>query len=371
MKKTVCLIFIMIFVLTGCSGAHGTVSAGGDTFNITDHAGNTVAVPKKTDRIAVCDIFPLPSVLAVFFNSADRIVAMSPTSMSAAKNGLLSELYPEILNADTSAISGTDVNTEELMKLSPQLVFYNESSTALGEKLRLAGFNAVAVSVNRWDYDAVETLDKWIALLEEIFPDEAAGRAELVRKYSREYEELVKERMAGCDAGEKRRVFFLFQYSAGAIVTSGKNFFGQWWCDAVGAINVAEGLESDNSVPVTMEQIYEWNPDTILITNFTTAGAEDLCSDTVAGYDWSGIDAVRNRRIYKMPLGLYRSYTPGADTPVTLLWLAKTLYPDLFEDIDVIQKNVEYYEKVFDVSLTAEQAESIFNPSVAAGKTDF
>lgn len=29
---------------------------------------------------------------------------------------------------------------------------------------------------------------------------------------------------------EKKNVFFLFNYSDTALVTSGKNFWGQYWC---------------------------------------------------------------------------------------------------------------------------------------------
>ena len=51
----------------------------------------------------------------------------------------------------------------------------------------------------------------------------------------------------------------------------------------------------------------------------------------------------RTSGVYKMPLGMYRSYTPGIDTPITLLWMAKTAYPARFEDIDVTQRAIDYY----------------------------
>ena len=116
-----------------------------------------------------------------------------------------------------------------------------------------------------------------------------------------------------------------------------------------------------------MEQIYGWNPDTILITNFNKAKPEDLYNNTIGSYDWSEIDAVKNQNCYKMPLGMYRSYTPGVDTPITLYWLAQTVYPDLFSDIDVTEETINYYKEVFGVELTEEQAESIFTPVTAAG----
>ena len=93
-------------------------SSSSDTITITDQAGNEVTLPKDIKRIAVCDILPLPSVLTVFFNSGDKIVGMSEPSMTAAKNGLLGELYPEVLKADTGFIKDGEVNTEELLKLN-------------------------------------------------------------------------------------------------------------------------------------------------------------------------------------------------------------------------------------------------------------
>ena len=55
------------------------------------------------------------------------------------------------------------------------------------------------------------------------------------------------------------------------------------------------------------------------------------------------------------------------DTPVTLLWLAKTAYPHLFEDIDIIQETKTYYQEVFGITLTDDQAASIFTPTAQAG----
>ena len=371
MRRTIAAILtlcILAGALAGCAGDRQALPAAeAETVTVTDHNGDTVTLPKRIDRIAVCDILPLPSVLAVFFDRADKIVAMAPSSMTAAENSLLSELYPEILNADTSAMSGTEVNTEELMKLDPQVVFYNASNAQIGETLKKAGFNAVAVSVNKWEYNAVETLNQWLALLSEIFPEEANDRAALVREYSEKSMARVKERTEKLTDEERARVFFLFQYSDSSIVTSGAKFFGQWWADSVGAVNVARELSEENSVKVTLEQVYDWNPDTILMTNFNPYGPEDLYGNTVGSYDWSGIDAVERRNVFKMPLGMYRSYTPGIDTPVTLLWMAKTVYPDLFGDVDITKETVEYYETVFGVKLSEEQAESIFSPAENAG----
>lgn len=381
-KSVICLLLALMLVLGGCAGGTSSSSAvesvveesseaeeTADTITITDHNGNEVVVPKNIERIAVCDILPLPSVLCVFFDSAEKLVGIAPSSMSAAQNSLLSQIYPEILNAETGYMNGTDVNTEELMKLEPDVVFYSDGNPALGEKLTEAGFAAIAISASKWDYNCIETLNNWIDLLSQMFPEN--DRAALCREYSNDVYSMVQERVADIPDEERERVFFLFQYNDSTIMTSGKQFFGQFWADAIGAVNVAESMETDKSVTVNLEQVYDWNPSLIFMTNFNTSTPDDLYNNTVGTYDWSGIAAVQNQRVYKMPLGMYRSYTPGIDTPITLLWLAKTAYPEYFEDIDVTERAIDYYKTVFGLELTSEQVETIFAPISDAGKLYF
>lgn len=334
------------------------------THTVVDHLDNAVEVPYAVNRVVVCDIYPLPSVLTVFFDSADKIVGMPTPSMTAAANGLLGELYPEILNAETGFIDGSSINMEELLKLQPDVVFYSASQPQQGEQLRKVGIPALAVSVNKWQYNSIETLNNWISLISEVFPDN--DKTEIVEKYSNDVYHMVQERVSSIPEEERERAFFLFKYTDTNIMTSGNQFFGQWWADAIGAINVGQELDVDNSVAVNMEQVYAWDPSLIFITNFTPAGPDDLYAGTVGNDDWSAIEAVANQRVYKMPLGMYRSYTPGVDTPVTLLWLAKTAYPELFADIDIVAETRDYYKEVFGIDLTDDQAASIFSPAADA-----
>lgn len=351
----------MMLPLAGC----GIAPVQNGTRTITDHAGNEVRIPDEIDSVVCTDLLPLPSVLTVFFDSAEKIKGIAPNSMTAAKNGLLGELYPEILEAETGFMTGSSVNVEELMKMEPDVVFYSASNPDLGTVLTAAGFNAVALSVNKWGYNSIETLNNWISLLSQIFPDN--DKAEIVAKYSEETYNMVQERVADLADADRQRAFFLFKYDETMLQTSGSSFFGHWWAEAIGAVNVAAELTADNAVAVNMEQIYQWNPSLIFITNFTSAMPEDLENNAIGSDNWSAVDAVINGNVHKMPLGMYRSYTPGVDTPITLLWLAKAAYPELFADIDIPAKTIEYYNEVFGITLTEEQAASIFAPSAAVG----
>ena len=339
-----------------------------DTITITDHADREVEVPAEINRIVVADIYPMASVLTVFLGSAKKLVGIDPVCMSAAESGLLGELFPEILDADTSFMNGADLNVESLLALEPDVVFCSAGNSELISTLENAQIPAVGISPSKWDYDILETYDQWTALLSQMFP-ENSNKSEEISAYSKEVYEQVQEMVKDIPQEEKKKVLFLFQYDDQQMVTSGKHFFGQFWCDAVGALNAAEEIEVDNSnAVINMEQVYQWNPDVIIITNFTPTQPENLYHNAVGGDDWSTVKAVQDKQVYKMPLGTYRSYTPSADTPVTLYWMAKTVYPDLFPDLDITKEVKDYYQDLYQVSLTDDQIERMYNPSSAAAE---
>ena len=246
-------------------------------------------------------------------------------------------------------------------------MFYNAGNTQEKELCDQAGIPAVAISATKWDYDVIETYDQWISLLSQIFPEQ--DKAQVVSDYSKEIYNMIQERVSALDDSERTRVLFLFQYSDSAMITSGRHFFGQYWATAAGGINVAQDLDADNSnATISMEQVYEWNPDVIYITNFTPTQPEDIYNNAIGGDDWSTVKAVQNGCVYKLPLGSYRTYTPGTDTPLTLLWMAKTMYPDLFADIDLEQEVKDYYNEIYGVELSDEDVSEMFTPSSAAAE---
>ena len=356
--------------LSGCSKTEPASSAAEPAetkeVTITDHAGREVTVPTDPTNVVILDILPLPSVLTVFLGSAETIKAIQPASMNAAKNGILSELYPDILNATTDIMDGDDVNIESLLALEPEIVYFNAGNKALLEKLDNAGLVSVGVSPTKWNYDCIRTYDEWISLLSQIYP----GRklAADISGYSSKVKDMIDERLAGVADADRKTVLFLFQYDENTMITSGSSFFGQWWCDATGTINAANGVTADNSnAKITMEQVYEWDPDIIVITNFTKTQPQDLYDNAVGSDDWSTVKAVREKQVYKMPLGTYRTYTPGVDTPMTLEWLAQLAYPEIFSDIDLTRDVRDYYKTLYGVDLTDAQIDAMYHPDSAAG----
>lgn len=334
---------------------------------IIDHDGEQIEIPSVVNRVAVVSIWPLPSVTAVFCGGTQKLAGIPPASLSAAKSGILGELYPEILSLPTNYTNGSDLNVEELLKLNPDVVFCSSREPKTKEILKQAGIPAIGFSVNNWNYNILETYSHWIELLSQIFPEYA--KTDKVTDYSNMVYQEIQEKVKNIPESEKKKVLFLFNYNEKTIVTSGKLFFGQFWCDATGSKNVAEEVASENAnAAINMEQIYVWNPDVILITNFTPATPETLYDNALQGYDWTPVKAVQNKCVYKMPLGTYRSYTPSTDTPCTLLWMAQKIYPELFSDINLIECVKEYYIDLYSIYLTDQQIERMYNQTASSAE---
>lgn len=362
LKRTLCIVLALALLCVGCPLA---AFAEAETITIVDHAGNEVTLPKEIDRIVTTSIYPFASVVTMFLGSAQKLVGIHPVSYSAAVNSTLGKIFPEIADASTGFMTGSDLNIEELIKLEPDVVFYSAGNAVEKDLCDSAGIPAVAVSATAWDYDVIVTYDHWIELLSQIFPEQ--DKTQIVSSYSREIYDMIQERVADIPDEERTRALFLFQYDENAMITSGRHFFGQYWATAGGGVNVAEDVPAENSnATINMEQVYAWNPEVIYITNFTPTQPEDLYNNATGGDDWSTIQAVQDGRVHKMPLGSYRSYTPGTDTPLTLLWMAKTLYPDLFADIDLEQEVKDYYLEIYGVELSDEDVSAMYTPSSAA-----
>ena len=361
--------------LAACSSTGSTASSASsaneevnvpETVTITDHADRTVEVPTNPDKVAILGIYPLASMLSVYLNSAETIVAMEPASANAAKNSVLIDLYPEIGDITTDILSGEDLNIEALVALEPEVVYYNAADTADLEKLENAGITAVAFSPTKWKFDVIETFRQWIALLDQIYPS-SSKNAKLVDQYSTDIYNMIQETVA--DVEEPQKVLFLYQYDENAMITSSSRFFGEWWCKAVGAVNVASDVQAETAnAKITMENVYEWNTDVIVITNFTKATPDDLYNNAIGTDDWSTVKAVQDGRVYKMPLGTYRTYTPSSDTPMTLLWLAQAVYPEKFADVDVRAEVRDYYSELFGITLTEDQIDQMYTPNAAASQ---
>jgi iron complex transport system substrate-binding protein len=345
-----------------------SISGAASARTVTDQGGNVVTVPDKVDRVVIVAPWPLASVYCLYMGSGEKLVGVHPAIKSAGEFSHLMKVAPQIADCESDFIKVDDINIESLMKLEPDVVLYSSSNAANAEQIRNAGIPAVGFSVSIAKFNTVETVNSWVKLLGEVFGEE--DRASGITEYGREVAAMIKERIGDIPKEDMPSALMLYHYDDTQILASGSTFFGQYWCDATGMRSVSENMKG-SGIEVNMEQIYEWAPDMIFVTNFVPYLAEDFYSNVIPGEDWSGVPAVINRQVHKFPLGMYRWFPPSSDSALTLLWLAKKAHPDLFADIDLDAEIKTYYKRFYNVTLTDEEVARIYNPPREAASGSF
>ena len=345
----------------GCSRKTETGKAS-EYIEVVDQNNMTARVPAEVRR-AVMTALPLPSVYALTGAPIEYIVGMHPGSSSAIENSVMAAMYPSLLGIKSNFIEGQDINVEELIKLSPDVVMYWAEYTNQYNVMKTANIPAVGVKTQGGG-DAITTLETWLNIMGQIFSTQ--GNAQKVIEYGRQIQKEIAAKTGSLTDQEKPKTIMLYGHSAEAISVGSTGEYGGFWVESTGGFNPARDIKGNPTV--NMEQIYAWNPDIIVITTFSQTMPQDLYNNTIPGQDWSHVKAVRERKVYKEPLGVYRWYPPSGDAPLMVKWMAQIQHPDLFT-YDMKEEVKKYYQEFYNYTLTDAQAEGILssNPEAARG----
>lgn len=349
----------------GCGAAGTADSETADYIEVVDQNNMTAKVPKDASRV-VLTALPLPSIYAITGAPIENLVGMHPGSASAIENSVMKAMYPDLVNVPSNFIDGLDINIEELMKIDPDVVMYWAEYDNQYDVMTAAGIPAVGVKTQAGG-DALKTMESWLEIMGTMFGTNSEdGNASKVLEYGAKVQAEIADVVADIPEEEKPSVLYLYGHSADEISVSGNEFYGGFWIESAGGVNSA--AEISGHAIVNMEQVYEWNPDIIIITTFTETMPEDLYNNTIEGQDWSQVAAVQNGKVYKEPLGIYRWFPPSGDAPLMAKWMAQTLHPELFT-YDMVEEIKAYYKEFYQYTLTQEQAEGILqaNPEAAKG----
>lgn len=320
-----------IFLLNG--GTWGSPeSSDGATREVTDSVGRTVQVPDDPQNIAALDSFS--GSVAVLAGAGERLMGASGGVIS---NEMLEEIYPDLGTLDQ--LSGNAINVETLLAANVDVAMVKRDLYDNGEetaKLDRMGIPYVVV-----DYDTLEGQMDAIRLVGEVCGPDAQEKANGIADYYQQTVDLVEDRTAQLDEGEKVSVYHSIN---DPLLTDGADSLGADWMERVGAVSVSaqeDGKGGTGDYTATLEQVYAWNPDVVVCS--TVDAKEAILADE----QWQGLDAVENGNVYNLPVSTSRWGQRGdPETFLGMLWLGKTLYPDLYADIDLKQTVVSYYRDV-------------------------
>ena len=328
---------------------------------VTDHAGHEVEVPNKIEKIVIDQVPILSTYMAYNEGKAPYIVGYAGSLKQVISGTVLKDMAPELLDATNTVQGQSDLNVEEIMKLKPDVIFYNAKNQDRYEKLSKTGVPCIGFVTMGADTpaDPINRYGEWLKLLEDVFGEK--GKMDDFLKAGDEIVKDVEERIAKVPEEKRPSGMILWKYQEGTPIVAGKGTFGDFWLKRLKVKNVAE--EAKGYAKVNVEQIYSWNPDVFYLDGpgLLNIKTEDVYNNSVEGFDFSNLKSVKDKRVYNSKLGMWNWLTPNPDAPLVLAWLASETYPDAFKDYDLKKVIKDYYQKWYNYELSDEQIEDMFN----------
>lgn len=188
------------------------------TRTITDHAGNKVEVPEKIERIVIDQIPILSTYMAYHHGKAPNIVGYAGSLKQVISNTVLKDIAPELLDSQNTVKAQSDINIEEIMKLKPDVIFYNASNKGHYEALSKTGIPCVGFATvgTNGPADPIDRYTQWLKLLEDVFGE--SGKTNDFIKAGQEIVKDVEERIAKIDDSKKPTGMILWKYTQGVQI---------------------------------------------------------------------------------------------------------------------------------------------------------
>jgi iron complex transport system substrate-binding protein len=348
-KLTVIIILISL-ILTGCgqTNTQGTsneqeVVSG---FYIKDSFGRDVLIPEKVERIAC--LYSFAGYAVSLLGRGEDLVAV-PDGLQ--RDVMLMDIVPQVKKAAVPRLSGK-INIEELLKQRPDIVIIRGDTAQDAKELeQLEKANLTYIVV---EYTNIEQQQQAVSVI-----GKAIGRSKEAQEFNDYYNNIIKEvsnTVADIPENERAR---LYHSENQALRTIHRNALPADWSRAAGVVNVSVNDQLNlvnNDYFASLEQVLLWDPDVII------ANENSAVKYILGNPQWSGIKAVRNNRVYQLPQGISRWGHPGSvETPLAILWTAKTVYPERFEHIDMESQVQNFYKKFFNYELSPEMIQQILS----------
>lgn len=353
-KSIILLLFVCMTIVNVGIASEISEKNGGTLRSITDNAGHVVDnVPNVEDINRI--ILVSPPMLGMYYTlgyDLRKVAGTNSGALTNAKKGIFYEMSPEVANISSDFFTtGFDVNVEELLNRKPDIALCDFDSH--GKSFRAVdNLPVLTVLDEKENRDPFKTSDEMISMMTTVLGNQEKGKE--LTEYGEQALADVREKAATIDDSHKLKAMVIHSTSDGKIDPRTKNFYSDFWFTESGLKNVAGELSTNSYVD--MEQVYKWNPDLIFVYNGISK--DDILSNNVSGADWSNIKAVKDKRVYEFPKGLFSWYPIGAESPLMIKWIAQTAYPDVF-NYDMKKETFDFYKKFYNYELSDKQVSKI------------
>ncbi|MFC0315680.1 ABC transporter substrate-binding protein [Gordonia phosphorivorans] len=320
-------------------------SGGGGPITVVDQYDNTITFDTPVGRI-VSVIIPVPSMIIGSDQSTARNVGANKVAISLASAGMLGTMFPAFLS--TPVVAGNDFvpNVEHILAQNPDVVIqWGDKGDDIVAPLRNAGLKVLLLK-----YGTQEDLEAWITIFGDLLGKKSEADTLLSTMAA---DRAVVERSARAHADRAPRAMYL--YNAPEIKVAADDSYMDFWIRLGGGRNVAAGAGKGSSLAVTREQVLTWDPEVLILSNFEPTTPSDIYRDPA----WAALSAVKNKRVYKAPLGGFSWDPPCNESNLMWLWVNSVFFPD--ERHDLRNRIAETYRHLYAYDVTSADVDRILH----------
>jgi iron complex transport system substrate-binding protein len=348
---SVLLLFVLVIsAVTGCTPKQEQQAA---TRTITDMLGRTIEIPAKINT--ALGTSP-PSTTILYTLSPDTLMGWNYQLTDEEKNFITAECK------DLPVVGGwfgkQTGNYENFIAMGPDVIFegYNvegDPLTSVNERQQKLGTIPV---IGVEDTVDATNYEKPIRFMGDILGVEDQAKA-MIAFYT-DALDYVSSVVNDIPDNEKKTVYYA-EGPAGLMTDPTGSQHSQL-IEICGGKNIAECPISGayGRTEVSIEEVLKWNPEVIIAGDAAFYGT--VFTDT----QWQNVTAVQSNDVYFTPLYpcCWFDRPPSMNRIIGILWTAKILYPDRFEDLDMESKAKEFYSIYYHYDLSSEDYASLQKP---------
>ncbi|MFZ7131816.1 MAG: ABC transporter substrate-binding protein [Eubacteriales bacterium] len=325
------IVIICLFLFIGCNPSTHVDSTSQDTeIQIVDHLGHEVILSKPAERV-VTTFRPITYFIYAI-GGQEKLVGVDSNSTTCP---MLLNVYPEIEELPMVGSKNSGYNIETIISVNPDLVVLHSGD----------GMDVIAQQLDEQKIPYITVIPETLEDMKDtaVILGKALGTTEQVDELLDFYDDtlnMIAERTKDIPDSDKKHVYMT---GSDLFKTCTKDLYQNHLIEAAGGINVSGDLTGYFPV-VSAEQIIAWNPDVLFSIYHNFDGSVD---SIMKNEQIQSINAIKNNQVYKIPSFLGGWDYPEPRSALGALFIAKTLYPERFEDVDLLEVANQFHTKFY------------------------
>lgn len=378
------LILLLVTSITGCTQAPEQTTeekpvTGGEYRIVTDSRGVEVKVPVNIERVVTVSDGLVEEVMVVL-NVNNTLVGLGSkglqyegdftypdengtnVTVSGGKHIVLA-LSPDVKTLPLVMDYGLAMNYETLASVEPDIVIirFGDSSFLSAEDdnakktiqtIESLGIPLVVLySPNCYENSNPTAVSDEIRVIGQVFGKEE--EADRIASCLESRQEIIKERTQNISDEEKPEVLMLGLSPMHRTETSVGIAWGLKTTESYmieDVVNAKNAFRSDlgSFEIVSTEKVLAMDPDVIVIGTAAHYAPPEELYEAPYYKNLRELQAVKNQRVVSLPYSP-RNSAKRLEYPIDLMVIAKAAYPEKFEDIDLNEWILSFYQEVYGI----------------------